>query len=203
VSLLSLALITLFVLSAAVSTLFGSPSELAARWVFAAGEPAARGLALEGVRRALWVVAVGPSALVAGATAASLGDAWLALCHVGWCVALGALMIELWMREVQTVPFTVARDPGTSRLHRLWPLYVAGLLTIGYTSAGIEQRLLARPGRLALTMSVILAMAAGLRIVHRRRAPRMPFVGVESEPALQTLGLSGALPAPASTSEAR
>ena len=144
------------------------PIEPKANWLFRLYEPSDRAAAMNGVRAAMLLVGVVPSALVAMATAATLWGVWPAVVHAGVCTLMGVLLVEILMMRLTKLPFTCTYFPGNSRIGTLWPLYLTGFVTYSYTVAAWEERFFRQPRALAIFTVVIGSAIAFLTI--RRRA---------------------------------
>jgi len=144
------------------------PIEPKANWVFRLCEPSDRVAAMNGVRTAMLLVGVVPTALIALMTAGALWGAWPAFVHTSICALMGWLLVEILMMGLAKLPFTCTYFPGTSRFGTLWPLYLTGFVSYSYTVAAWEVEFFAH--RRALTIFiVVVASAIAMLTVRRHR----------------------------------
>jgi hypothetical protein len=143
------------------------PIEPKANWLFRLYESSDRAAAMDGVRAAMLLVGVVPSALLAMATAAALWGVWPAVVHAGICTLMGLLLVEVLMMGLAKLPFTCTYFPGNSRIGTLWPLYLTGFVTYSYTVAAWEERFFRQPKALAI-FTVVVGSAIAFLTIRRR-----------------------------------
>jgi hypothetical protein len=160
---------------------FAIPVEPRANWVVRLHEPAHRVAAIDGVRAAMMLAGVLPSVLVAAASAAILWGAWPALVHVIVCILMAWGLVEILLMRLEKIPFTCTYYPGTSRFGTLWPLYLTGFITYGYSTAAFELLLIEHPRRLVSFAVVALAVIAILTGRRRHRLGALSGFRFEEE----------------------
>ncbi len=157
------------------------PIEPKANWLFRLCEASDRAAAMGGVRTAMLIVGVVPTALVALVTAGALWGVWPAIVHAGVCALMGVLLVEILMAGLDKLPFTCTYFPGNSRIGTLWPLYLTGFVTYSYTVAAWEERFFGRPRALAIFAVVVGAAIAFLTIRRRDHLAELPGFSYQGE----------------------
>jgi hypothetical protein len=100
------------------------PVEPKANWAVRISEPMNRPTAIDGVRKAMFVVGVVPSVLLAGGGGLLLWGTSLAVLLAPVAAMMGWLLTELLLVRFPKLPFTCTYFPGTSKVGTLWPLYL-------------------------------------------------------------------------------
>jgi hypothetical protein len=165
---------------------FSIPVEPKASWTVRLSEPVNRAAAVAGVRRAMLVMGVLPSVVLAATSAMALWGTRAALAHVLVTTAMGSLLTELLLYRLVKVPFTCTYYPGNSKIRTLWPLYVSGFTTYTVTAAAFEWNLLRDFSLTPLVVfAVIVAGAIGvfatLRHLELGRIEGFVFEGEDPE----------------------
>lgn len=190
IDLLSIPLVLIFALTCGLKYLFKIPSEIAARWIFELAEPAAASW-LAGARRALVALGVVLPIVVTAPWFWWLWGAGVAALHGAVCVALGLLIVELWMIEVVRVPFATTYLTGQSRMRFLWPLYMQAFLFFAYGTVRIERALANHPAIVLTICAAVVAVAIELRRRHPARVTRRRLEAFDEQPDRpQELGLA-------------
>jgi hypothetical protein len=142
------------------------PVEPKANWAVRLAEPRRRAAVVNGVRRAMIVVGVAPSVLLAALGAALLWDVKVAALHAFMAAMMGWLLTETLLLRFPKVPFTCTYYPGASKINTLWPLYLIAFGNYTLTTAAFEWTLLRRFSvrPLVIFTVVVGAVIAGLTI---------------------------------------
>jgi hypothetical protein len=149
------------------------PVEPKANWAVRLSEPRRRGAAIDGVRRAMIVVGVLPSVLLAAFGAALLWGMKVAALHTYMAAMLGWLLTEALLLRFPKVPFTCTYYPGTSKIGTLWPLYMFAFGTYTLTTAAFESFLIKRFSvRPLLIFTIVIGSVIGALTVRRHFALR-------------------------------
>jgi hypothetical protein len=120
------------------------------------------------VRRAMFVVGVVPSVLLAGFGAALLWGAKVAALHTYMAVMMGWLLTETLLLRFPKLPFTCTYYPGTSKIGTLWPLYMFAFGTYTLTTAAFEEFLLKRFTMRPLVFFTVIVGGVILGLTVRR-----------------------------------
>jgi hypothetical protein len=161
------------------------PVEPRANWAVRLSEPRERAAAISGVRAAMLIAGVAPSACLAAASGALLWGAREALLHAFVCTAMGLLLVEILLLNLAKIPFTCTYFPGKSKIGTLWPLYLTGFVTYTFTPAEFELALLRsfRATPLVVFTALTLGVALGLAVTrHRRLESVTGFTFQEEDP---------------------
>jgi hypothetical protein len=146
------------------------PVEPRARWAIRIAEPIDRISAMSGVRLALFVAGVLPSAIFAAISAGSLWGLTPAVIHTFVCTAMGLLLVDILLIRLPKLPFTCTYLPGKGKTSTLWPLYLTGFGFYAFTTARFELDFLQR--RFSLRALVVFTLFVSTWIVglwiHRR-----------------------------------
>jgi hypothetical protein len=122
-TMLSIPAVLYFFLLGGTRLAFALPAELAANWIFRANE-FQYAVFWRGVRAALWVIVLAPTALFGILLFASLWSFSHAL-QFSVLQAIAAVILMEWrFRDFQKVPFACSYFPGKANLKGRWPLYV-------------------------------------------------------------------------------
>jgi hypothetical protein len=146
------------------------PVEPRANWAIRIAEPVNRMAAIAGVRWALIVAGVVPSAIVAAVSAATLWGPGVALLHTYICTVMGILLVDILLIRPHKLPFTCTYFPGKAKAGTLWPLYITAFLTYAFTTARWELAILEhRFGPRAIVgFTMLVGTAIVMLWVHRR-----------------------------------
>ena len=171
------------------------PVEPKASWAVRLGEPVQRAAAINGVRRALIVIGVVPSVLLAAATALTLWNVRAALLHAFVVFVMGWLLTELLLMRFPKLPFTCTYFPGNSKIRTLWPLYLIAFTNYTLTTAAFEYAMLRRFSLRPFLIFVIVVGGAILvltirRHVNLRRLERFRFEEEDPEAIFTGFSLS-------------
>jgi len=145
------------------------PVEPHARWAVRLAEPSDRLSTMAGVRLALFVAGVLPSAIFAAVSAGALWGLRPALIHTLVCTAMGLLLVDILLIRMPKLPFTCTYLPGKARARTLWPLYLTAFTLYAFTTARFELEILQqrfRPRALVIFLSLIATIVIVLWI-HR------------------------------------
>ena len=150
------------------------PVEPCANWVVQLSEPRNRAAAIAGVRRAMLVIGVAPSVIVAIGSALVWWGFIVAAIHAVFAAVMGWLLTELLLLRFPKLPFTCTYFPGTSKVGTLWPLYMVAFGTYTLTAAAFEWTLLKRFNvRIFAAFLAIITGITVVLIVRRRATLRM------------------------------
>jgi hypothetical protein len=168
------------------------PAELPASWVLGLVTPASGAIVRRALGRVLFVLTVGPTAMLAGVLSWWQGSMVSALAHAALVTLAGLGMVEYALTRVTFMPFATEYLPGRSNLKARWPVHAVVLLVIVPILAGIERALLATPGTpLFVTMVIGVAMVGAAVIRRRRRADLLtadPGTGADWRPVQLRIG---------------
>lgn len=185
---LAIPLVLTFFLAVGLRVVAGVPADLPAHWVFRVGGDARPERALEGALRAFLVIAVLPPAILAVPGEAFSWGAEAAFRQFAYDVAVGALLVEVLFLGFRKAPFASSYVPGRANLKVTILPWIAAFLAYAYAMAGLEARLLDRPGAFFATVAGVGLSAAALAVV-RRRFVRRAGLGFEDPPETPTMGL--------------
>ena len=189
--LLSIPFILSFFVLAALRFMFAVPTEIHANWVFRITEIDDRGAYLAGARTALWMLGVGPVALVTCPIYLALWEPRFAFAHTVFWVLMAGVLTELLLYRFHKVPFACSYVPGKANVKLLWPLYALALTAYASWTARFELWLLGSPLRWSVACGTLLACLVTI-IAWRRRplASTSPLQYEEAvDPAVQVLGV--------------
>ena len=144
------------------------PVEPKASWAVRLGEPTNRGAAVDGVRKAMIVLGVLPSVVLAAATALVLWSVRAAVMHAFVALVMGWLLTELLLMRFPKLPFTCTYFPGNSKIRTLWPLYLIVFTNYTLTTAAFEWSMLRRFSLRPFLIFVVVTMGAILVLTIRR-----------------------------------
>jgi hypothetical protein len=155
-----------FFLVSGLRAAFNVPAELRANWVFQITESDERAGHLAATRK--WIVFAGILPLFALLAPIEFLH-WppaAALFHLAFGVALSLVLLQFMFHSFRKTPFTCSYFPGKTNLIVLGIVYLFGFTTYSWSMVGIEQALLAHPGRIPLFFA---AAAAVVVLLSRRR----------------------------------
>jgi hypothetical protein len=171
-------------------SVFSLPVSLHANWVLQVTQLNPSQLYIDGARRALLLLSVGP----AWALAALLGMGFHPWTHVAGHLAVlavaGWMMAELCLIRVSKIPFACSYLPGKTNLQYVFWGLAAGFLVVAMTLANEEMKVMASPEKFAALVGSLLAVAVGLWLLNRHQARAAVLYFEETEAAvIQTLGI--------------
>lgn len=144
------------------------PVEPKANWAVRLAEPRRRAAAVDGVRRAMLVVGVAPSVLLAAFGSVLLWDVRVAALHTYMAAIMGWLLTETLLLRFPKLPFTCTYYPGASKIGTLWPLYMFAFGTYTLTTAAFESFLLKRFAARPLTIFTLVVGGVIALLILRR-----------------------------------
>lgn len=181
-----------FLLLVALRISFRLPTDVGAAWVVRLTERGDAAIYLAGARKAMFVVGILPVVLLVTPLVAWIWGPIVALQQALFCTLLGLVLMNVLLGRFRSLPFTVTAigtvDPRPAR----WPLFAGGFFLYTFTTAGIEQRLLARPWAFALACG-LLVLAIVVDAWRRRRPHEGPtglVFDLEPEDASVALNLA-------------
>ena len=178
VMLLSIPLILSFFTLVGLRVLFAIPTEVRANWVFKMTERNEKQAYLQASRKTMVLLGLGPLALITFPMYWSLWGPELAAQHTLIWLLLGALLTEALLVRFDKVPLACEYLPGKANVKLLWPVYLAVMMSYGYTTARIELALLGNPRRWGIAVG-LLSLGLLAALASRRRwlapAPRLTY----------------------------
>lgn len=176
--LLALPLSTMVPLLAGLHVAASLPSDMRAAWMFHAAAPAPRRIR-SGARRMMLALGVAPIVLLSSVVNWRLWGAAIALQHALVCIAVGALVIEYFVRDVDAMPCARRLRVDGAHLRAWWAAYLLVFVLLAGTSRISVPTLAGRsfdhPVGYAMLVSAILLVAAWLRFSGSRGpSPRDP-----------------------------
>ena len=190
-ALCTMPLVFSFFLLSGMRAVFKLPAELRANWIFRLAEPDHQRQGLAGVRRAMWLLGLGPAVPLLPLYAALWG--WqTAGHHLVFGGVLALILVEALLLHLQSIPFTCSRVPGRANLTTAWTLYFLAFLMYVYTAARVGYWMQQAPLRLALGYAVVGLVLIAL-MLHRNQLLREDGTLVfeeEMEPAVRVLHLT-------------
>lgn len=146
---------------------FSIPADLKANWLFQLTDKIDLERAYRGVRRLMvCAIAIPLAALFVPCCLLLLGPRMTAL-YTSYAFILGLLLIELFIANMDKLPFTCSYLPGKTNIKLLWLAYVSACFFYSFVLAAIGRWLLEDVARCL----VFLALAGiALMTLHRRRA---------------------------------
>jgi hypothetical protein len=188
---LALPLSTMTFLLAGLRVAAAVPSNLRAAWVFDAA-PARRRRLQAGLRRAMLAVGVAPPVLAAAPVYWQVWGAGIALQHSLFCLAAGALITEILLRDVDGMPCASPWRPEHANLRAWWPAYLTAFIVVAgagsYSFAASARASLGRPVLFVILLGTLMALAAAVRWSASRRPE--PLGPEEEDSGVVQLGLS-------------
>ena len=175
---------------AGLRSIFSLPVSLKANWVLQVTQLSAPEHYIAATRRAMLVLATLPVWLTA---------AGLALCYRPWHQALehllilalvGSIMTDAALIGVSKVPFACSYLPGKSNVQYMFWAFAAGFTPLAMSFSRYELSVLDNPLSYAALVAILVAAAAELSLLNRRRAKSAVLYYEEFEPeAITTLGI--------------
>ncbi len=186
------------VVVAGTRVVFALPMEPRANWLFRVMPLPLMSGCLPAIRRALYILALGPLWL---ALAIFFFLVWpwpIAAGHLAILALLGIVVAELWLYGFQKIPFTCSYQPGKSKFNMAF--LIAGVLMFLIVQAASLERSALDNRYLYAAVTGALAVAA-LAVRHRNKAQAASESAAlqfddPPEPAILSLGLyrDGILP---------
>jgi hypothetical protein len=170
---------------------FNIPLELRANWTFRLTRVQPIAGYFVAIRRTLYILALAPIWCALVLVFLSAWPFLPTLKHAVILSLLGVTAIELWLHDLQKIPFTCSYLPGKSNLHVTFVLCLMLGLNVVYWGASFELRALSDPHQCAWTVAVLVLIAA---IAWQRRAQahkqrvELQFEA-EMPPVITSLGL--------------
>lgn len=164
------------------------PAELEANWLFQTIEGSSPRRYMNGIRKAIFVLTVVPTAAISIIATVLLWGVLAALWHIIFFGLVSFLAIEIFVYGLQKIPFTCASSSTTPRLMVLLVFYIVGAFGYWYL-ASLEPVLLQQPGGM-VAFDVLLLGLSGWFFFKNRRAELEGFAfrfQEEIEPAVSGL----------------
>jgi hypothetical protein len=169
--LLAAPLVLSFLTLVGIRVALAIPVEPRANWVIRLAEPSERFSAMAGVRVALLVAGVLPSAIFAFVSGVVLWGPGAALLHTLICIAMGMLLVDILLIRLPKMPFTCTYLPGKAKAGKLWPLYLTAFGIYAFTTARFELEVLRGQLPLRAVVILLLVVLAAIAVLwaHRRQ----------------------------------
>lgn len=169
-AMLSVPLVATFILLCGMRTLAALPIEARANWAFRLYAPDDRqAAAIDGVRVAFLVSAVGPIAIAAAMMGVLLWGARAGLLHGLFTACAGMLLLDLLLVGLRKIPFTCTYYPGRARARTMWPFYLIAFGVYAYGLAAVEAQILAGPATVGIVATGLLTSALAMGFARLRR----------------------------------
>jgi hypothetical protein len=172
------------VLSAAIAVgtriLMTIPVDLPARWIFQTTALEPRRIDA-GVHKAMLLLVVPPTMLLATVSAWVLWGPAIAWRHALFCGCLSLLLCEILLGTFTGSPMTRPYVPGRSRFHMWWAVYLTGFTTYCYTTTSLETHLL-KNGGLLITCGVVVSFAFATWLWRKMKVRNVEEVSFDVEP---------------------
>lgn len=169
---------------------FALPVSLHANWVLQVTQlnPSQRYIA--GARRALLLLSVAPAFGLAVLLGLGFRPWGHVAEHLAVLAAVGWILAELCLIGVEKIPFACSYLPGKTNLQYLFWAFVVVFFVVAVSLANEEMKLLGHPVQFAALLGTLVAIAAGLWVLNRRRARAAVLYYEELEPdTITTLGI--------------
>ena len=188
--LIAIPLIISFFLLSGMRMVFTVPAELRANWVFQLAEDENRIDCLTGTRKAM----IAPVALTLVALFPLYSALWgwrPAFMHLGLCLVLSLILVEILLLNFRKIPFTCSFQPGKANITVRGVFYWFAFTTYAYSMATIERWLLHDGFRwMVFVVVAVLGFVALVRWRNETTAQRFRMVYDDApNPEVQTLGL--------------
>jgi len=161
------------------------PVEPKANWAVRLSEPRQRAAAVDGVRKAMLVVGVVPSVLVACAGGLMWG-VQVAVLQASVAMMMGWFLTELLLIHFPKLPFTCTYFPGTSKVGTFWPLYMFFFGSYTLTNALFVSRMVQRFNLRAFAVYSMVVCGIAVALTIRRHFTLRSLEGLrfqEEDPA--------------------
>lgn len=160
------------------------PSELRASTTFCLAWPGRSREYVAGVKRAGWLVLVIPTLVIVAVWHAAIFDSRLALLHFGIGLSVAGVLLEILFLRDRRVPLVSAYAPGVdAKAHRI--AYGMAVLFASVLIAAIERAALDSLTLYAIVVTMLMAIAAGLR-VSERLFPVLASIDLDEPPSMPT-----------------
>ncbi len=164
-------------------SLFAIPVEIRANWAVRMAETPELGRTLSGASAALIICGVLAPALLAFVSGTWLWGVKVGLMHAAFSGMIALALSQVLMLRVDRIPFTCTYNPGSAKIGKFWPLYLAIFSTLTYGMAAAESEMLRRQGKgFPTAILLLLVVTAGLRWVRSRKTGELPGLCFEAEP---------------------
>ncbi len=167
--LLSGPLVLTFFFLVGLRTLVNVPLAADANWIFRLTERPGPAAYLNGMKKAIVILILGPLFVVLVPLYSLLWGLPTALLHLGFGFVLGLVLLEVLFLGYAKIPFACSQAPGKPGLHLTWMLYVLGFLVYVPTMSSLEQRLFRDPGTFPYFFAAAGLVLFGLGLFQRRR----------------------------------
>jgi len=154
------------------------PVEPKANWAVRLSEPVNRPAAINGVHRAMLVVGVVPSVLLAVGGGLLLWGAFVAVLLASVAAMMGWLLTELLLLRFPKLPFTCTYFPGTSKVGTLWPLYMFFFGSYTLTTAAFVWTMSRRFNLRAFVIFTAIVCGVALVLTLRRHVTLRALEGL-------------------------
>jgi hypothetical protein len=168
--LLALALSTTLFVLAALRVAAAIPSDVNAGWIFDISAIDGRH-SRAAAERSLFALGVLPPILIFAPVYWWLWGADVALTHVAVSLAVGMLMIEIFLWAFDTVPCARRWNPESLNLGRWWPFYAGVFILFTGKIPSIELLLFGNPIATAIFTGTILLIELVVRIRSSQQPP--------------------------------
>lgn len=184
-------ILTFFIVSGLRAT-FNIPYELGANWMFQITGGIDVAEFFKATRRWVFLRGVIPAYLVLVPIEFLYANAWDAVFHLAFGLAMAALLTEFFFFSFNKVPFTCSYFPAKSHLAFLGGAYLYGFTIYAFTVASFETWVGQTPVRVTGFFSLVVAILTGISLYRRQSLDRAMDIIYEDygEPVVRQLNLT-------------
>jgi hypothetical protein len=184
-------ILAFFVVSGLRAT-FNIPYELGANWMFQITSGSDVAEFFKATRRWVFLRGVIPAYLVLVPVEFLYANAWDAVFHLAFGLAMAALLTEFFFFSFNKVPFTCSYFPAKSHLAFLGGAYLYGFTIYAFTVASFEAWVGESSFRVGAFFFIVAAILAGIALYHRQSVDGAMEIIYEDygEPVVRQLNLT-------------
>jgi len=184
-------ILSFFVVSGLRAT-FNMPYELGANWMFQITSGSGAAEYLNATRKWVMLRGIVPIYLVMAPIEFLFFDAYQALFHLAFGLAVAGLLTEFFFFHFNKVPFTCSYLPAKSHLAFLAGAYLYGFSIYTFTIAGLERWVGQSPMRMTAFFAIVVAVFAGIASYRRRNTDLRTEIIYEddTDPLVRQLNLT-------------
>jgi hypothetical protein len=189
---LTLPLILVFFTVVGLRVGFAMPTDVDANWPFRMMPPPVREV-VSATRRLLFVLGVGPVAVIWSIVTFTLWPVADALRAVAMMLVSGVALVEILVASWTKIPFAAGHEPSSSTMQRKWLPYVYATYLFGFVLAYMQARLVDSTQRTLAYVAVVIAVTAALRWRrHYTLRNQTSTIDPVDDSAMESLNLSEA-----------
>jgi hypothetical protein len=166
-ALLSLPLVAMMFLVAALRIASSLPADIRASWLFEVRAPS-RARARQTLERLLFALGVLPPVVVFGLVHWRLWGAHVAFIHGTIALAVGSTLVQRLIWDCDGMPCGRRWAPAQLDLGRRWPMHLTVFLLVALALPRIELLLFKRPMAAAVFIGLLLLLAVATRYASAR-----------------------------------